>query len=113
MKEISYKEFDKKFDSNEDITDYLDFSSSMKLEDFERLSTKTKQIDIEFPEWVVTCLDREAKKIGVTRQSIIKFWITERLREEQKYLLVERKTRQKAQEKGKRGQADLKDKTRA
>jgi predicted DNA binding CopG/RHH family protein len=88
MKTITAKEFDEKFDQNEDITKYLDSSSVKKLNDFESHSYKTKKVNVDFPENIIMLLDKEAKKIGVTRQSIIKMWIAQRLKEEQKYQLV-------------------------
>lgn len=84
MKKITAKEFDKKFDNGEDITEYLDFSSAIRLKDIKKLKTETKKINVDFPEWIINSLDEEAKKIGVTRQSIIKVWIAERLKEETK-----------------------------
>ncbi|WP_425425628.1 type II toxin-antitoxin system BrnA family antitoxin [Sulfurimonas hongkongensis] len=45
-------------------------------------NSNTKKANVDFPEWVINSLDEEAKKIGVTRQSIIKVWIAERLKEE-------------------------------
>ena len=82
MKTITAKEFDEKFDKGEDISENLDFSKAIKLKDMKKLKTDTKKVNVDFPEWVVESLDREAKKIGVTRQSIIKVWIAERLKEE-------------------------------
>ena len=82
MSKITAKEFDEKFDNEEDISEFLDFSSAMKLKDIETLKTNTKKVNVDFPEWIIEALDREAKKIGVTRQSIIKVWIAERLRKE-------------------------------
>ena len=79
MQTISAKEFDTKFDNNEDISNYLDFSKSIKLKDFEKKVNKTKKINVDFPENILILLDNEAQKIGVTRQSIIKVWIAERL----------------------------------
>lgn len=70
------KELDALFDSGEDITQYLDLSTLSKN------GTQTKKVNVDFPEWVINSLDLEAKKIGVTRQSIIKVWIAERLKEE-------------------------------
>ncbi len=70
------KELDALFDSGEDITQYLDMSTLTKN------GTQTKKVNVDFPEWVINSLDLEAKKIGVTRQSIIKVWIAERLKEE-------------------------------
>ncbi len=84
MKKITADEFEKKFDNGEDITEYLDFSSALKLKDIKKLKTATKKVNVDFPEWIVDSLDEEAKKIGVTRQSIIKVWIAERLKEETK-----------------------------
>ena len=87
MQTITAKEFDKKFNNNEDISAYLDFSKSVKLKDFQA-KQKTKKINVDFPENILNLLDQEAQKIGVTRQSIIKVWIAERLKEEQKYQLT-------------------------
>lgn len=66
--------FDKKFDDNEtDIIDDLDLSS------IRRLNQVQKRVNVDFPTWVIDSLDREASRIGVTRQSIIKLWLVERL----------------------------------
>jgi len=88
MKKITAQEFDKKFDNSEDIDEYLDFSAAIKLKDIKELKTQTKKVNVDFPEWVIESLDKEAKKIGVTRQSIIKVWIAERLKEEAEHLQV-------------------------
>ncbi len=70
------EEFDKKFDENkEDITDDLDLST------LERPNQGQKRVNVDFPAWVVDALDKEASRIGVTRQSIIKLWLVERLEE--------------------------------
>jgi hypothetical protein len=82
MKTITAKEFDEKFDNGEDIGEFLDFSKAIKLKEMKKLKTDTKKVNVDFPEWVIEALDEEAKKIGVTRQSIIKVWIAERLKEE-------------------------------
>jgi len=71
------KDFDKKFDEDKkDIVDDLDLSSSR------RVNQAQKRINVDFPSWVVESLDREAARIGVTRQSIIKVWLVERLKAE-------------------------------
>lgn len=70
------KELDEIFDRGENITPYLDLSTS------ERPGHKQKRVNVDFPEWMVASLDRGASKIEVTRQSIIKFWIAERLKTE-------------------------------
>ena len=71
------KDFDKKFDEGkEDIIDDLDLSTAR------RVNQEHKRINVDFPSWVVDSLDREAARIGVTRQSIIKVWLVERLKAE-------------------------------
>ena len=70
------KDFDKKFDDNkQDIIGDLDLSSA------KRPNQKQKRINVDFPSWVIDSLDREARRVGVTRQSIIKLWLVERLEE--------------------------------
>lgn len=86
MTTITNKAFDEKFDNNEDISEHLDFSKSIQLKNFNKLKTDTKKVNVDFPEWVIVALDEEAKKIGVTRQSIIKVWIAERLKAESDHL---------------------------
>jgi hypothetical protein len=66
-------DFDKKFESGEDITSDLDNSKAR------RLNQEPKRINVDFPTWMIESLDREAKRLGVTRQSIIKVWIAEML----------------------------------
>lgn len=66
-------EFDKKFDEGEDITNHLDLSTAR------RPLQQQKRVNVDFPTWMVESLDREARRIGVTRQSIIKVWLAERL----------------------------------
>lgn len=67
------KDFEKKFDSNEDITKYLDISKERRPEQ------EQKRVNVDFPTWMIHSLDKEAKRLGVPRQSIIKVWIAERL----------------------------------
>ena len=74
------EELDELFDNGEDIIQYLDMSTLTKNQ------IQTKKVNVDFPEWVINSLDQEAKRIGVTRQSIIKVWIAERLKEEAGHL---------------------------
>lgn len=71
------EELDELFDNGDDFIPHLDLSTA------KRIGTQPKKINVDFPEWVINALDFEAKKIGVTRQSIIKVWISERLKAEQ------------------------------
>lgn len=66
-------EFDTKFDEGEDITSYLDLTQAR------RPGHEQKRVNVDFPVWMIEALDREANRIGVTRQSIIKVWIADRL----------------------------------
>ena len=68
------KSFDKKFDENKsDILDDLDLSK------IKRPNQVQKRVNVDFPTWMIESLDKEANRLGVTRQSIIKVWLAERL----------------------------------
>ncbi|MFQ4145903.1 type II toxin-antitoxin system BrnA family antitoxin [Chlorogloeopsis sp. ULAP02] len=67
------EEFDEKFDAGEDVTAYLDLNT------IRRPGYEQRRVNVDFPIWMIEALDREAARIGVTRQSIIKVWIAERL----------------------------------
>ena len=68
------KTLDKKFDDNkEDILDEFDLSKAR------RPNQEQKRVNVDFPTWMISSLDKEAKHLGVTRQSIIKVWLAERL----------------------------------
>jgi len=66
--------FDEKFDENRtDIIDDLDLST------LRRPNQQQKRVNVDFPVWVIDSLDKEASRVGVTRQSIIKLWLVEKL----------------------------------
>jgi hypothetical protein len=67
------KELDKKFDAGEDISGYLDVAKAR------RPQQDQKRVNVDFPLWMIQQLDKEAKRLGVPRQSIIKVWVAERL----------------------------------
>jgi len=67
------EDLDQKFDDGEDITPYLDLTKTR------RPNREQRRVNVDFPTWMVNALDREAGRLGVTRQSIIKVWIAERL----------------------------------
>jgi hypothetical protein len=69
-------EFDKKFDNGEKIIDDLDIARAR------RPGEEIKRINVDFPAWMVAALDKEARRLGVTRQSIIKMWLAEHLQQE-------------------------------
>ena len=71
------KEFDRKFDANEDdIINELDLSSA------KRVNQQQRRVNVDFPIWMIESLDKEASRLGVTRQSIIKVWLAERLEQQ-------------------------------
>lgn len=73
MKAIKAKEIDRKFDEGEDISKYLDLSKIRRPEQ------EQKRVNVDFPLWMIQLLDKEARRLGVSRQSIIKVWVAERL----------------------------------
>jgi len=71
---VKAKDLDRKFDAGEDITQYLDVSKAR------RPRQEQKRVNVDFPLWMIHQLDKEAKRLGVPRQSIIKVWVAERLK---------------------------------
>jgi hypothetical protein len=70
------KELDKRFDEGEDISKFLDLSQA------KRPGREQRRVNVDFPAWMIERLDKEAKRLGVTRQSIIKVWIADRLQKD-------------------------------
>jgi hypothetical protein len=67
------KKFEQQFDDGVDITASLDVSKA------KRVLQEQRRVNVDFPTWMIDSLDREASKLGVTRQSVIKVWLAERL----------------------------------
>jgi hypothetical protein len=67
------KNFDRKFERGEEVTEPLDLARA------KRASRATQRVNVDFPLWMIQSLDREASRLGFTRQSIIKIWLAERL----------------------------------
>ncbi|MBI1731009.1 CopG family transcriptional regulator [Candidatus Acetothermia bacterium] len=68
------KDFDRKFDENkEEIIEYLDLDTAR------RPGLEPKRVNVDFPEWMVAKLDKEAKRLNISRQAVIKAWIGQRL----------------------------------
>ena len=74
MKTITAKEFDEKFDAGEDVIEHCD------LKNVRRPGLEQRRVNVDFPAWMIKRLDQAARELGVTRQSVIKFWIAERLK---------------------------------
>lgn len=67
------EQFDARFDNGEDITTHLD------LDKVRRPGHEQRRVNVDFPEWMIEALDSEARRLGVTRQAVIKVWIADRL----------------------------------
>ena len=70
-------EFDSNFDSGKDITGNLDLPKAR------RINQEARRFNVDFPNWMVEALDKEARRLGVARQSVIKIWLAERLERSQ------------------------------
>lgn len=73
MKKLTAEELDRKFDDGEDISDHLDFSKAQFP------NREVKRVNVDFTIGVLNALDKRAEMLGVTRQSLIKLWIAEKL----------------------------------
>jgi hypothetical protein len=70
---VRAREFERKFDEGEDISKHLDLKKAR------RPVQEQKRVNVDFPVWMIQLLDKEARRLGVPRQSIIKVWVAERL----------------------------------
>jgi hypothetical protein len=66
-------DFDRKFDEGEDVTSLLDIGNAR------RPGLEQRRVNVDFPAWMVESLDREAHRVGVTRQALIKLWLADKL----------------------------------
>ena len=73
---ITAEELDRRFDAGEDISEFLDWDKAR------RPGLEPRRVNVDLPAWMIQQLDRQADLIGVTRQSIIKVWLSERIKEE-------------------------------
>jgi hypothetical protein len=73
---ITAEELDRRFDDGEDISDFLDWSNAT------RPGLEPRRVNVDLPNWMISELDKRASLIGVTRQSIIKVWLSERIKTE-------------------------------
>lgn len=75
---IKAADFDEKFDRGDDIAAFVDPTS------IKRPGLEVRRVNVDFPEWMIRSLDFESKHIGVSRQSLIKLWISDRLQHERR-----------------------------
>lgn len=74
MKKVKAKDFDAAFDRGDEVTKFLDKSKAR------RVNAELKRVNIDFPVWVISSLDKEARRLGITRQSLVKMWIAEKFK---------------------------------
>jgi predicted DNA binding CopG/RHH family protein len=70
---VKTSKFDKEFDEGRDVSRYLDASKAR------RPGLEQRRVNVDIPEWMIQSLDREAARLGVPRQSLVKMWLAERL----------------------------------
>lgn len=70
---VKANKFDRDFDQGKDVSRYLDISRAT------RPGLEQRRVNVDFPKWMIESLDREAARLGVARQSLVKIWIAERL----------------------------------
>ncbi len=75
---ITADNLEEMFDAGEDVTEYFDFDGATVVEG----RAETKRVNVDMPIWMVEALDREARRVGIGRQAVIKMWLAERLDEE-------------------------------
>ena len=71
-------EIDKKFDNNEDVLENFELSSTT------RPNYTSKRVNVDFPLWMVQSLDHESRRLGITRQSLLKMWVADRIATEER-----------------------------
>jgi len=76
MEKMTTEEFDERFDAGDDVSTVLDTAA------VQRPGLAQRRVNVDFPTWMIEALDLQAKRLGVTRQSIIKVWIAERLEQQ-------------------------------
>ncbi len=69
------KELDNRFDDGEDILKYLELTKARRVEQ------EQKRVNVDFPVWMIHSLDKEAKRLGIPRQSLIKILIARHIEE--------------------------------
>ena len=74
---MTAQEFEQRFDDGEDITPFIDMSS------IRRPGVEPRRVNVDFPEWMIERLDWQSRLIGVSRQALVKLWVSERIQKEQ------------------------------
>jgi hypothetical protein len=67
------KSLDDRFDSGESVLQDFDLSAAT------RPNLTLRRVNVDFPSWMITRLDQEARRRGVSRQALIKTWLSDKL----------------------------------
>ena len=76
MKTITANEFDEKFEAGEDVLEHCDLSRTR------RLNCEIKRINVDIPVWMVEALDKEATRLSIPRQAVLKILLDRALKAE-------------------------------
>ena len=68
-------ELDRFDDGRESILENFDLSNA------ERVNLQQTKVDLTMPLWMIESLDREASRLGIDRQAVIKSWLANKLEE--------------------------------
>ncbi|MEI8108881.1 MAG: CopG family transcriptional regulator [Verrucomicrobiota bacterium] len=74
---MTAQEFERRFDEGEDVTPFIDMAS------IRRPGVEPRRVNVDFPEWMIAELDWQSRLIGVSRQALVKLWVSERIQKEQ------------------------------
>jgi len=62
----------------------VNFDRSAESETFDR---EIKRVNVDFLVWMVQEMDERARRLGISRQALVKVWISDCLRSENKMAL--------------------------
>lgn len=79
MKKINANQFDEKFDNNEDVSEFIDWDNA------KRLTNSSMRVSVDFPQWMVNSLDREARHFGLSRQALIKLSVADHIKNQSQH----------------------------
>jgi len=83
IKPITGEEFDKMAEQGQDLTPYMDWDKALFYpkgsSSKPRKAFSVQKVNVDLPDWMVKLLDREAIKLNISRQAVIKTWIRDRL----------------------------------
>ena len=64
-----------RFDAGEDVLDYFDTAKAA------RINHAKSRVNLDLPQWMIFSIDRVAGRNGLARQSQIKAWLADKIKE--------------------------------